>query len=138
MVERWKEQGRRLKRETYAVYPAYQDTRSPWYARLFAACVVGYAFSPIDLVPDFIPVLGYLDDLVLVPVGILLAVKMIPSEVIAECREKREKVMAQDKPVNRAAAAAIITIWLLMVALVVVLIRRALLQTRYRLLRSVW
>jgi len=122
----WKSRVRQLKRETYALYLAYRDPRTPWYARLFAACVVGYAFSPIDLVPDFIPVLGHLDDLVLVPLGILLALKMIPPEMMAECREKAEDVVAQGKPVNWAAAAIVIAAWLLVAALVVAFVQRAL------------
>jgi uncharacterized membrane protein YkvA (DUF1232 family) len=122
----WKSRVRQLKRETYALYLAYRDPRTPWYARLFAACVVGYAFSPIDLVPDFIPVLGHLDDLVLVPLGILLALKMIPPEVMAECREKAEDVVAQGKPVNWAAAAVVVATWLLVAALVVALVQRVL------------
>jgi uncharacterized membrane protein YkvA (DUF1232 family) len=122
----WESRVRQLKRETYALYLAYRDPRTPWYARLFAACVVGYAFSPIDLVPDFIPVLGHLDDLVLVPLGILLALKMIPPEMMAECREKAEDVVAQGKPVNWAAAAIVIATWLLVAALVVALVQRAL------------
>jgi uncharacterized membrane protein YkvA (DUF1232 family) len=122
----WKSRVRQLKRETYALYLVYRDPRTPWYARLFAACVVGYAFSPIDLVPDFIPVLGHLDDLVLVPLGILLALKMIPPEMMAECREKAEDVVAQGKPVNWAAAAIVIATWLLVAALVVALVQRAL------------
>jgi uncharacterized membrane protein YkvA (DUF1232 family) len=126
MIETWKQRARRLKAETYAIYLAYRDPRVPWYARLFVACVVGYAFSPIDLVPDFIPILGYLDDLILVPVGIALALKMIPPAVMAECREKAQEVMAQGKPVNRTAAAVIIAIWLLLAAWVVVLVVRAL------------
>jgi uncharacterized membrane protein YkvA (DUF1232 family) len=126
MIETWKQRARRLKAETYAIYLAYRDPRVPWYARLFVACVIGYAFSPIDLVPDFIPILGYLDDLILVPVGIALALKMIPPAVMAECREKAQGVMAQGKPVNRAAAAVIIAIWLLLAAWVVVLVVRAL------------
>jgi uncharacterized membrane protein YkvA (DUF1232 family) len=126
MIETWKQRARRLKAETYAIYLAYRDPRVPWYARLFVACVIGYAFSPIDLVPDFIPILGYLDDLILVPVGIALALKMIPPAVMAECREKAQEVMAQGKPVNRAAAAVIIAIWLLLAAWVVVLVVRAL------------
>jgi uncharacterized membrane protein YkvA (DUF1232 family) len=92
----------------------------PLHARIFAACVVGYAFSPIDLIPDFIPVLGYLDDLILIPLGILLALRMIPAEVMAECRVRAQEVMQQGKPVNRTAAAVIIGIWLLIAALVVV------------------
>jgi len=85
-IERWKQEARKFKVELYAVYLAYKDPRVPWHARIFAACVVGYAFSPIDLIPDPIPVLGYLDDLVLIPLGVMLALRMIPKEVMAECR----------------------------------------------------
>src|SRR5207249_3033064 len=102
-IEAWKKRARQLRTEVYAIYLAYRDPRVPWYARLFAACVVGYAFSPIDLIPDPIPVLGYLDDLVLVPLGIALAVKMIPPPVMAECREKAREAMLQGKPVNWVA-----------------------------------
>jgi uncharacterized membrane protein YkvA (DUF1232 family) len=122
MLESWKSQARKLKRETYALYLAYRDPRTPWVARLFSALVVAYAFSPIDLIPDPIPVLGYLDDLILIPLGIYLAVRMIPPEVLEECREQSESVMAQGKPVNRAAAVVIVAIWLMLafaVALVV-------------------
>jgi len=114
MLENWKRQARKLKRETYALYLAYRDPRTPWVARLFSALVVAYAFSPIDLIPDPIPVLGYLDDLILIPLGIYLAVKMIPPDVLEECREQSESVMAQGKPVNRAAAVVIVAIWLLL------------------------
>jgi uncharacterized membrane protein YkvA (DUF1232 family) len=126
IVQRWKERVKRLKVETYALYLAYRDPRVPWYARLFAAIVVGYAFSPLDLVPDFIPVLGYVDDLILVPLGIVLALKMIPPQVMAESREKAHQVMAQGKPVNRMAAAAIVAIWLLLAALTALLMMRLL------------
>ena len=123
-MDRWKECAKKIQTETYAVYLAYRDPRVPWYARLFAACVVAYAFSPIDLIPDFIPVLGYLDDLVLVPLGIVLALKMIPQPVMVECRQKAQEVMAQGKPVNRVAAAVIVSAWLLLAALAVYLIVR--------------
>ena len=73
MIESWKARARLLKIDTYALYFAYRDPRTPWYAKVWTAIVVGYAFSPIDLIPDFIPVLGYLDDLVLIPLGIWLA-----------------------------------------------------------------
>jgi len=116
LIERWKRRARQLKIEVYAIWLAYKDPRVPLYARLFAACVVGYAFSPIDLIPDPIPVLGYLDDLVLIPLGVALALKMIPPHVMAECREKARDMMDQDKPVNRAAAAVIIAVWLLLAA----------------------
>jgi uncharacterized membrane protein YkvA (DUF1232 family) len=117
----WRQRARRLKTETYALYLAYKDKRTPWYARLFAACVIGYAFSPIDLIPDMIPVLGYLDDLVLIPLGVALALKMIPPEVMADCREQAQAAMAEGKPVSRVAAVAIVAIWLLLAALVAVL-----------------
>ena len=124
LVTTWKQRARRLKRETYALYLAYRDPRVPLPARIFAACVVAYAFSPIDLIPDFIPVLGYLDDLVLIPLGILLARKLIPHSVMEECRVRAKEVMAQGKPVNRAAVAVIIGIWLLLAALSVFLLLR--------------
>ena len=124
-IEAWKQRARQLKVETYAIYLAYKDPRTPWYARIFAACVVGYAFSPVDLIPDPIPVLGYLDDLVLVPLGVTLALKMIPQTVLAECREKAQAAMSQDKPTNWVAAGVIIAIWLLLAVLAIVLIARA-------------
>src|SRR3712207_5553770 len=100
MLESWKHHARQLKTELYALYLAYKDPRVPWYARLVAACVVGYAFSPIDLIPDPIPILGYLDDLVLVPLGIALAIRLVPPVVLAECRLQAQQEMRQDKPVN--------------------------------------
>lgn len=124
MIDAWKERARQLKTETYALYLAYKDPRTPWYARLFAALVAGYAFSPIDLVPDPIPLLGYLDDLILVPLGAALAVKMIPPDVLAESREKAREVTSEGKPTNWAAAAVIIAIWLLLAAMAVLLIVR--------------
>lgn len=124
VLEPWKQRARALKVETYAIWLAYKDPRVPWYARVFAACVVGYAFSPIDLVPDPIPVLGYLDDLVLVPLGIALALKMIPPEVMAECRERADVAMREGRPTNWKAAAAIITVWVLLALLVIVVLLR--------------
>ena len=123
-IEVWEQRARQLKVETYAIYLAYKDPRTPWYARLFAACVVGYAFSPVDLIPDPIPVLGYLDDLVLVPVGVALALKMIPQTVLAECREKAQAAMSQGQPTNWTAAGVIIAIWLLLAVLAIVLMVR--------------
>lgn len=116
-LDNWKRRARQLKTETYAVYLAYKDPRVPWYARLFAACVVGYAFSPIDLIPDPIPVLGYLDDLILVPLGITLALKMIPPAVLAECRDKAEIAMSEGRPTNWVAAIVVVSLWLLLAAL---------------------
>jgi uncharacterized membrane protein YkvA (DUF1232 family) len=115
---------RQLKAETYALYLAYRDPRVPWYARLLAAVVVGYAFSPLDLIPDFVPILGYLDDLLLVPLGIWLVLKLIPPQAMAEARERAQEAISQGKPVNRAAAVVIVLIWLLLAALAVVLVVR--------------
>lgn len=113
-METWKQRARQLKTETYAIYLACKDPRVPRYARVFAGFVVAYAFSPIDLIPDVIPILGYLDDLVLVPLGIMLVLKMMPPAVLAECREKAEAAMAQGKPTSRLAALVIVGIWLLL------------------------
>lgn len=117
-LARLKGWARRLKSETYALYLACRDPRVPWYAKVFAAAVVGYAFSPVDLVPDFIPVVGYLDDLVLVPLGIWLAVKMIPEPVLKECRERAAREIGE-KPRNWAVGVVVIGVWLLVVALIV-------------------
>src|SRR3954469_24291635 len=101
VIERLKERVRHLKSETYALYLAARHPRTPWYAKLFVAGVVAYALSPIDLIPDFIPVLGVLDDLILVPLGIAAAMKMIPPDVLAECRARAAEVAAAGKPVSR-------------------------------------
>ena len=108
----WKARARQLQAEVYALYLASRDPRVPWYAKAVAACVVGYALSPIDLIPDFIPVLGYLDDLVLIPLGIALALRMIPAAVMVECRARARAELADGKPVSRVAAAVIVAIWL--------------------------
>jgi uncharacterized membrane protein YkvA (DUF1232 family) len=123
-IEHWKQQAKQLKIEVYALYLAYRDPRVSWYARAFTACVVGYAFSPIDLIPDFIPIIGYLDDLVLIPLGIKLAISMIPPNVMAESREKAQQIISQGKPVNRIAAIIIISIWLILAALVIIFLAR--------------
>ena len=109
----WKRWAGRLKSETYALYLAYRDPRVPWYAKLFAALVVGYAFSPIDLIPDPIPILGYLDDLILIPIGVAFAVRMIPEDVLSESRqEARELGKRGERPVSGAAAVVIVVLWL--------------------------
>lgn len=108
-LENFKEKARALKKETFALYLACRDERTPLYAKILAACVVGYAFSPIDLIPDFIPVLGLLDDLVLIPIGIALVLKMIPAEVMADCRQKAGETI--DKPTNWYAASVIVLVW---------------------------
>jgi uncharacterized membrane protein YkvA (DUF1232 family) len=123
-IEEWKKRARLLKIEVYAIYLAYRDPRVPWYARIFAACVVGYAFSPIDLIPDPIPVLGYLDDLILIPLGVKVALSMIPAQVMVENRDKARELIEQGKPVNRVAAVVIVAIWLLLAAVVIAALAR--------------
>jgi uncharacterized membrane protein YkvA (DUF1232 family) len=112
IFENWKVQAKKLKRETLTLYFAYRHSGVPWYAKVLCACIVAYAFSPIDLIPDFIPVLGYLDDLVIVPFGVWLSVKMIPEAVLIECRKQAEAAM--QKPTNWVAAAVIVLIWLVL------------------------
>ena len=125
-IDTWKTRARALRIEVYALLLAYRDPRVPWYARFIAACVVAYAFSPIDLIPDPIPVLGYLDDLVLIPLGIWLALKLIPPEVMAECRARAQEELTGDKPVNWVAGAIIIAVWIGLAALAVVIAWRVL------------
>jgi uncharacterized membrane protein YkvA (DUF1232 family) len=126
MMERLRRWARRLKVESTALYLAARDPRVPWYARLFLFAIVAYALSPIDLIPDFIPILGYLDDLILVPLGIALALQMIPPEVMAECRAQARERLAGGRPTSRAAMAVIVVIWVLLAALAIWLVYHAL------------
>jgi len=124
MLEHWRHKARELRTETHALYLAYKDPRVPWYAKVLLAVVVGYAFSPIDLIPDFIPILGYLDDLVLVPAGVALALKMVPKAILDECRQEARETMAQGGPASRLAAVVIVAIWVLCIVLAVVALAR--------------
>ena len=99
-----------VKRDAHALYLAAGDPRVPTIAKVLVACVAAYAFSPIDLIPDFVPVLGYLDDIVIVPLGIMWAVRLIPPDVMAEHRASAE--IARSRPTSAGGAAAIVTIWL--------------------------
>ncbi len=118
-IDFWKQKARALKRQVLALYFAYRDPRTPWYAKGFAALVVAYAFSPIDLIPDFIPVLGYLDDLVIVPLGVWLALKMVPPQVMADCQAKAEAGLGQAKNRFKFMAIIIVALWLLVLGLIV-------------------
>ena len=106
---------RSVRRDVHAVYLAARDPRTPWYAKALAVCVAGYALSPIDLIPDFIPVLGYLDDAVIVQLGLLAVVKLIPTQVMTESRATAAALA--ERPVSRAAAAVIVLIWIASIAL---------------------
>jgi uncharacterized membrane protein YkvA (DUF1232 family) len=125
-MEQWKQRARHLKREVYALYLACKDPRVPWYARVLAVCVVGYAFSPIDLIPDFIPILGYLDDLILIPLGVAAVIKLIPPPVLSESRNKAQALLSQHKPTNWVAAGVIVLIWLLLAVATILLVQRVL------------
>ena len=120
----WKRRARQLSAQTYALYLAYRHPKTPWYAKVFAALVVGYVFSPIDPIPDFIPGVGLLDEMVVVPIGVLIAAKMIPQEVFEECKERAREVAEGEKPVSRVAAVVVVAVWLLCVALAVFLALR--------------
>jgi len=118
VIERWQEQARALRTEAHGVYLASKDPRVPWYAKALAACVLAYLFSPIDLIPDFLPVVGYLDDLIIVPAGLLLVIRLIPPEIMAEHREAARIACLQRKP-NWIAAGVVVGIWMLVLALAI-------------------
>jgi uncharacterized membrane protein YkvA (DUF1232 family) len=127
-LDSWKQRARRLKRDTYALYLAARDPRVPWYTKALALGVVGYALSPIDLIPDFIPIVGYLDDLILVPLGLALVLRLTPGYVLAESRERAQEAMDRGA-LSRSWPARIATIfiiltWLLALALSVWLVLR--------------
>lgn len=124
MPSTWTQRTRQLKQQTYALYIAYRDPRTPWHARLFAACVVAYFFSPIDLIPDPIPILGQLDDLILVPLGIFIAIKMIPQQVWADAQIRAAESHA--RPTNRIVAVVIVLIWLAFATIAIAIIAHVL------------
>lgn len=111
MIRKWKQQAQALKELVVALSISYRDPRTPFRARVVIACVVGYALSPIDLIPDPIPVLGYLDDLVLLPLGVLLAVRLIPSAVWADAQEQAHTAHHTTTPANWIATILIMTLW---------------------------
>jgi uncharacterized membrane protein YkvA (DUF1232 family) len=117
--DRWKERAKNLKSQLYALYMAYRDPRVPWHAKAFGAMVLAYALSPIDLIPDFIPVLGYLDDIVLIPLGITLAIKMIPEKIMEECRQNADAALSGGEVKTWPAVLLIVSIWLAVLALIV-------------------
>lgn len=121
IIERFRKWAKSMKRDVHALHLAARDPRVPWYVKGLALAVASYALSPIDLIPDFIPVLGYVDDLIIVPLGMMLVVSLIPAEIMAE---HRATAAAADKPVSTTAAAVIVALWLLVAAAVAWLIVR--------------
>lgn len=118
MLTALKTRARALKREAYALSIAMRDPRTPWYAKAFLALVVAHTFSPIDLIPDFIPVLGYLDDLIITPLGIFLALKMTPPAVMAEARQQAANRITHEKPVSWAGAVLVIGVWIITISVI--------------------
>jgi len=121
-IKSWEAKSKQLKREIYALYLAYKHPRTAWYAKALAALIIGYALSPIDLIPDFIPVLGYLDDLIIIPAGIALLIKIIPRDILEECRAKAQSDLLNRKPKNWIAAIIVVLVWLLAIYLALGLI----------------
>ena len=111
MWRRIKDWARAIRRDVHALWLAGRDPRVPWYAKAFALAIAAYALSPIDLIPDFVPVLGYLDEVILLPPAILLAVKLVPPELMAEHRAAAAR--AEARPVSRAGAAMVVALWVL-------------------------
>ena len=124
VIETLRRKARALKQDTLVLYLAVRDPRTPWYAKAVAAAVVAYALSPFDLIPDFIPILGYLDDLIVVPLGITLALKLVPEHVIADCRERASA--ASGRPTSWIGAAFMIGVWCVAAAWAVLLVKHAL------------
>ncbi len=121
LVQGWRSLARQLKAETYALYLAYRDPRTPWYARVVAGLVVAYALSPVDLIPDPVPILGHLDDLVLIPLGIMLAIRLLPKEVLDDAR--RRAGSAEPEALGRGLII-VLTTWVLLLGAGVLLIIR--------------
>jgi uncharacterized membrane protein YkvA (DUF1232 family) len=128
LIQRIKSSASSLKREIYALAIVVRDPRVPWFAKLFLGLVLAYAFSPIDLIPDFVPVLGYLDDLIIVPLGIAIALRMIPPQVIIDARKQAGEILYQAKPINPFGAFIVIVIWLAVIFVTLFVVFHLILQ----------
>ena len=115
---KWKDRVKKLENEVYVLYLALKDPRTPWYAKALAGIVIAYALSPVDLIPDFIPVLGYIDDLILIPAGIYLTFRLIPDHILEEHRQK-VKTTPIDSRTKWIAAVIVILVWLLVLYLII-------------------
>lgn len=115
MIAKIKQWAKKLKSDIATLYLAYKHELTPWYAKLVAVITVGYALSPIDIIPDFIPILGFVDDAIILPALIWLSLKLIPKDVIAFCREEAENIFSNGKPKNYIAGGIIVLIWLLII-----------------------
>ena len=128
MLARLRARAKQLETETYALYLAYRDPRVPWYARAFAAFVVAHTVSPIDLIPDFIPVIGYIDDLIITPLGLVLALRMIPPQVMVQARQQATIAAAEGRIKTRAGIAIVLSVWAIGAIIVMVVIARLIQQ----------
>jgi uncharacterized membrane protein YkvA (DUF1232 family) len=117
MLNRWKQSPGTVKRDAHALYLAARDPRVPWYAKALAIAVAAYALSPIDLIPDFVPVLGFIDDLIIVAAGMALVIRLIPPEIMRQHRDIA--IAAKDQPVSRAAGVMIVTMWIMAILLTI-------------------
>ncbi len=113
MLKKIRSNAKDLKRKTYTLYLVYNDKRVPLWKRLFLGAVIGYAVSPIDLIPDFIPILGYLDDLILIPIGLAIAIKLIPKDIMRDCETRAQEIQNKTIPLGRTASVVIILIWII-------------------------
>lgn len=119
LLKKIKYRASQLKAESFALYLAARHPETPWYAKVLVTGIIAYAFSPLDLIPDFVPILGYLDDLILLPIFIALAIKVVPDSVLKECRERARETFREGKPESRVAGAIIVLIWLSITALII-------------------
>ncbi|HEY5561681.1 MAG TPA: YkvA family protein [Clostridiaceae bacterium] len=124
VIEKFKDKIRKLKKEVKALYLVSKRRDVPWYAKLVVILVVGYALSPIDLIPDFIPIFGYLDDLILLPIGIAFAIRLIPKDIMEECRKQTENTSKEGKTINLVGAGIIIVIWFLILAFILYILHK--------------
>ncbi len=125
-LQRWRKIANDLKVEAYCLYLAAKDPRTPWYAKALVICVVAYALCPLDLIPDFIPILGYLDDLIIIPAGMALAIRLVPHAVLDDCRKRAPLTVQAAVHAVFIATAAVIFLWVIFALAVIVLIKRLL------------
>jgi len=124
MLSSLRAKAKQLERETYALYLAYRDPRTPWYAKAFSALIVAHTVSPIDLIPDFIPVIGYLDDLIITPLGLYVALRMIPAQVMVDARQQAALASAEGRIKTKAGIAIVLSVWAIGAILLLIVLAR--------------
>ena len=124
MLSSLRAKAKQLERETYALYLAYRDPRTPWHARAFSAFVVAHTVSPIDLIPDFIPIIGYLDDLIITPLGLYVALRMIPAQVMVDARQQAALASAEGRIKTKAGVAIVLSVWAIGAILLLIVLAR--------------